>query len=73
MTSHTLSNMEASTGVHVLCYSCCSETMTTHSFLESACVGSGLHELPNARAVQMPEHGRFLVFPKRREKRSKGI
>jgi hypothetical protein len=69
----TLSYIEASTGIHVLCYACRSEGMTTYSFVESAGVGSSLHELLNARPVHMPELRRFLAFSKRREKRSRGI
>jgi hypothetical protein len=47
--------------------------MSTYSFVESAGVGSSLHELPNARPVHMAELRRFLAFSKRREKRSRGI
>src|SRR5258707_6709563 len=73
MPSHTLSNIEASTGVHVLCYPCSTEGMTTYSFLESTGACSGLHELPNARAVHMAQLRYFLVFSKRWEKGSRRI
>src|SRR5258705_4125273 len=70
MPSHTLSNIEASTSVHVLCYPSSTEGMTTYSFLESTGACSGLHELPNARAVHMAQLRYFLVFSKRWEKGS---
>ena len=73
MPSHALSNIEASTGVHVLCYPCSTKGMTTHSFLKSAGACSGLHELPNARAVHMAQLRYFLVFSKRWEKGSRRI
>src|SRR4029077_1372279 len=47
--------------------------MAAPPFLKSARLRSGLHQLPDAPAVHLPELRCFLVFPERREKRSSGV
>src|ERR1700686_2980722 len=73
MSGYALSNIQRSSCAHIFGYPRCAEAVAAHSFLESAGAGSGLHELPNARAVHMPQFRCFLVFSKRWEKGSRRI